>query len=92
MYSKKWSFCTNIDDRWRLFCKPWPFFCRYDLFCDLADNIVSASEAIRQVLGMPDRALDEGREDPSEYNVILQSIHAKQKINMNMKSFCTCFY
>ena len=61
--------------------------CRYDLFCDLADNIVSASEAIRQVLGMPDRTVDEGREDPSEYNVILRSIYAKQKMNMDMKVF-----
>ena len=53
---------------------------------------MSSSEAIRQVLGMPDRAMDEGREEPSEYNFILRSIEANRKMNMNMKGFWTCLH
>ena len=48
---------------------------RYDLFCDLADNIVSTSEAIRQVLGIPDRATEEAREEPSMYSFLYYCIN-----------------
>ena len=40
---------------------------------------------------MPDRAMDEGREEPSEYYFILRSIHANRKMNMNMKVFLDLF-